>query len=61
MELYLGNNCIKDIKEIIKLKALNRLIILDILGNNLSFDANYRIFCIFNLKKLKVLDGVSIE
>ena len=61
MELYLGNNLIFDIKEIIKLKSLARLIILDISGNNLSRDTNYRIYCIFHLRKLKVLDGISIE
>lgn len=66
MELYLGNNIISDLKEIVKLKALSRLIILDISGNSLSStgntrDSNYRIYCIFHLKKLKVLDGVSVE
>lgn len=69
MELYLGNNVISDIKEIVKLKQLARLIILDISGNILSGssstsssrDSNYRIYCIFHLKKLKVLDGVSVE
>lgn len=61
MELYLGNNQISDIKEITKLKNLGRLIILDISGNNLSRDQTYRIYCIFHLRKLKVLDGVSIE
>ena len=33
MELYLGNNLISDVKETIKLKELQRLIILDISGN----------------------------
>jgi len=33
MELYLGNNLISDMKETIKLKDLQRLIILDISGN----------------------------
>ncbi len=61
MELYLGNNFIGDMREITKLKNLGRLIILDISGNNLSRDSNYRIYCIFHLRKLKVLDGVSIE
>jgi Leucine-rich repeat (LRR) protein len=61
MELYLGNNMISDIKEITKLKSLGRLIILDISGNNLNRDSTYRIYCIFHLRKLKVLDGVSIE
>lgn len=61
MELYLGNNLISDVKEIVKLKQLSRLIILDISGNNLARDQNYRIYCIFHLRKLKVLDGISIE
>lgn len=61
MELYLGNNLIDDTREITKLKSLSRLIILDISGNNLSRDSNYRIYCIFHLRKLKVLDGVTIE
>ena len=61
MELYLGNNLINDTREITKLKSLARLIILDISGNNLSRDSNYRIYCIFHLRKLKVLDGISIE
>lgn len=33
MELYVGNNLISDVKETIKLKELQRLIILDISGN----------------------------
>mmetsp|Transcript_17811 Transcript_17811/g.27554 ORF Transcript_17811/g.27554 Transcript_17811/m.27554 type:complete len:133 (+) Transcript_17811:3569-3967(+) len=61
MELYLGNNQIDDIKEIINLKELQRLIILDISGNNLIKEDNYRIYCIFHLRRLRVLDGVSIE
>ena len=59
MELYLGNNMIDEIKEIINLKELQRLIILDISGNNLIKVDNYRIYCIFNLRRLRVLDGLS--
>ena len=61
MELYLGNNLIDEIKEIINLKELQRLIILDISGNNLIREENYRIYCIFHLRRLRVLDGLSIE
>lgn len=61
MELYLGNNQIDEIKEIINLKELARLIILDISGNNLIRVENYRIYCIFNLRRLRVLDGLSVE
>jgi len=63
MELYLGNNLIGDVKETIKLKDLQRLIILDISGNSMSFNSNhkYRIYCIYHLRKLRVLDGMSID
>lgn len=63
MELYVGNNLISDIKETTKLKELPRLIILDISGNIMcnNKDQNYRIYCIFNLRKLRVLDGLSID
>jgi len=57
MELYIGNNLIGDPKEIIKLKGIQRLIILDINGNLCARGINYRIYCIFHLKKLIVLDG----
>ena len=33
MELYLGNNLIADLKEVVKLRDLQRLIILDISCN----------------------------
>lgn len=63
MELYVGNNLINDVKETTKLKDLQRLIILDISGNLMSstFGSNYRIYCIFHLRKLRVLDGLSID
>ena len=65
MELYMGNNLIADVKETIKLQDLSRLIILDISGNPMSSgtgnNLNYRIYCIYHLRKLRVLDGVSID
>lgn len=61
MELYLGNNQVGDIREIVNLKELSRLIILDVSGNNLIKEDNYRIYCIFHLRRLRVLDGISIE
>ena len=61
MEMYLGNNNLKKIREIKNLKHLNKLIILDLSGNQLSKDSNYRTYIIFNTKKLKVLDGLPIE
>ena len=61
MELYIGNNHILDSKEINNLKNLQKLIILDLSGNPFSKDPNYRIYTLFVIKKLKVLDGISIE
>jgi hypothetical protein len=61
MEVYLGNNNITNSKEINNLKNLYKLIILDLSGNPFSRDANYRVYTLFILKKLKVLDGISIE
>lgn len=44
------------------LKKLPKLIILDISGNEMCKDEYYRIYVVFHLKKkLKVLDGLSIE
>jgi len=61
MELYIGNNTITDSKEITYLKNLQKLIILDLSGNPFSRNPNYRIYTLFIIKKLKVLDGISIE
>lgn len=61
MELYIANNSVYDFKEINHIKLLPKLIILDFAGNKVNKELNYRQFIIFNLKKLKVLDGISIE
>lgn len=61
MELYLGNNHISEIRQIKFLSDLPKTIILDISGNALTKESSYRIFILFNMKKLKVLDGISIE
>ena len=61
MEVYLANNLISNPKEIQHLKHLHKLIILDISGNPICKDPNSRIYTLYNLKKLKVLDGVSVE
>jgi len=61
MELYLTNNRIHEMKEINQLKELNKLIILDFTGNSICRQENYRSFVVFKLRKLKVLDSVSVE
>jgi len=62
MELYIDNNLIVDVQEITKIKDLPRLIILDCSCNPITSNRqDYRIFCIFTLRKLRVLDGISID
>ena len=61
MELYIGNNRISDLKEVQYLKQLPKLLILDMAGNDVCREDNYRLFFIYNLKKLKVLDGIGID
>lgn len=61
MELYIGNNKISDSKHIKSLSGLSKLIILDLSGNPISKESSYRFYTLYLLKKLKVLDGISIE
>ena len=61
MELYIGNNLLNNSKEINSFKSLQKLIILDLSGNPFAKDNTYRVYTLFILKKLKVLDGVSID
>ncbi|KAJ3411055.1 Leucine-rich repeat-containing protein 9 [Chytridiales sp. JEL 0842] len=60
MELYIGNNYINDLYSIFPLKELPRLIILDLTGNTVCQTTNYRLFTIFHLSRLKILDGSGI-
>lgn len=61
MEMYLSNNNLTNCKEIQNLNHLNKLIILDFSGNIMSNDPNYRIYTLYVVKKLKVLDGIAVE
>ena len=56
MELYIGNNKIAKLNEVQNLKSLSKLIILDLSGNTLADDQQYRLYCIYHLRKLKVLE-----
>ncbi|KAI9334738.1 hypothetical protein BDR26DRAFT_866682 [Obelidium mucronatum] len=60
MEFYIGNNCISDLYNIFPLKELPRLIIFDVTGNQVCQQHHYRMFTIFHLSRLKILDGASI-
>ncbi|TPX66556.1 hypothetical protein SpCBS45565_g04405 [Spizellomyces sp. 'palustris'] len=61
MEFYCGNNSIGDLLNIFPLKALPRLIILDFTGNTVCHVDNYRLFTIYHLTRLKILDGTGIS
>ena len=60
-EVYLAGNRVTNGKEVSALRDLPRLIILDLSGNPCVGEEGYRLHTIFQLKKLKVLDGVSID
>jgi Leucine-rich repeat (LRR) protein len=61
LELYLGNNKVSDMREVLQLRTLPKLIILDLSGNEVCARPEYRLYSIFHLKKLKVLDGLGVE
>ena len=59
--LDVGNNLITDLYTIFPLKESPKLIILDLAGNDVIHTLEYRLFVIFHLSKLKVLDGASVS
>lgn len=61
LELYIGENQITDIKEIRHLANLEKLIVVDLWGNPICKDFDYRLFVIYHIKDVKVLDGISIS
>ena len=61
LELYIGNNRIAELREVQLLKNFSKLIILDLLGNPLCDDYDYRGYTVYHLRKLKVLDGTTVE
>ena len=61
LELYIGSNCISDTREVLQLKPLPKLLILDLSGNPLTEADEYRSHTIYQLRHLRVLDGVGIE
>ena len=61
LELYLGNNKLADIRQVLQLRPLPKLIILDLSGNPVCSRPEYRLYSIFHVKRLKVLDGLGVE
>ncbi|GMF32191.1 unnamed protein product [Phytophthora fragariaefolia] len=60
MELYMGNNQIENLKEVQHLKSLPKLTILDLSGNEITRLPDYRLYTVYYLRRVKVLDGVSV-
>merc|ERR1711939_1148883 len=60
LELYLSNNLIEELRSILMLKPLPKLVVLDLSGNGLCSVQDYRLYTIFHLRKLKVLDGITV-
>eukprot|EP00756_Hemistasia_phaeocysticola_P032666 Hpha_TRINITY_DN16421_c2_g8::TRINITY_DN16421_c2_g8_i1::g.159007::m.159007 len=61
MELYAGNNRVDSVREISLLRAAPKLIILDLSGNPMCSAGDYRLFAVYSLRKLKVLDGAAVD
>lgn len=61
MELYIGSNRIEVLKEIQHLKSLPKLTILDLSGNEITRLPDYRLYTVHYLRRVKVLDGVSVS
>lgn len=60
MELYVSNNLIEEVRSILLLKQLPRLLVLDLSGNELCVALDCRLYVMFHLRRLKVLDGRPI-
>ncbi|CEG45969.1 Protein phosphatase 1, regulatory subunit, and related proteins [Plasmopara halstedii] len=61
VELYIANNRISNLEEIQHLKSLPRLTILDLSGNEITCIPDYRLYSVFYLRHMKMLDCVAVS
>lgn len=61
LELYIGENYITDLKQVRHLASLKRLIVVDMSGNAMCKESDYRLYFIFQIKDVKVLDGITVS
>lgn len=61
LELYIGENYVADLKQIRFLSNLKKLIVIDMWGNPLCKEFDYRLYVVYQVKDVKVLDGTSIS
>ncbi|ESN95107.1 hypothetical protein HELRODRAFT_179696 [Helobdella robusta] len=62
MEFYASNNEVEDLREVFHLKKLQKLLILDLENNPLTRTSEqYRMFTIYHIRTIKILDSCYIE
>jgi len=61
VELYLCGNLLEELRSVLLLRSLPLLAALDLSGNELCSAQDYRLYVIFHLKQLRVLDGITIS
>ncbi|KAL3693463.1 hypothetical protein R1sor_007114 [Riccia sorocarpa] len=61
MELYAAENLLADLSELNYIRSLHKLIVVDLSVNPMSDCHDYRMYTVFTLRKLKVLDGRNVE
>ncbi|BFI30707.1 hypothetical protein MPTK2_3g14780 [Marchantia polymorpha subsp. ruderalis] len=61
MELYASDNLLSELSELNYIRGLQKLIVVDFSGNSLCDCHDYRMYTVFTLRKLKVLDGRNVE
>ena len=59
-DLYLGCNALESTRELLHLKAMLQLAVLDISSNPIGRNQACRLFAIYHLTSLKALDGEAI-
>lgn len=60
MELYASCNVVSDLRQMLCLKQLVHLAIVDLTFNPITFTADYRLFSIYHLSFIKALDAEPI-
>ena len=60
-EVYLAGNQLADLKQVRALRKLKKLTILDLSDNPLAHSSTSRLYTVFCLRGLKILDGIGIS
>jgi Leucine-rich repeat (LRR) protein len=60
-ELYVGDNAVTETREVFHLKQLPKLVILDLAGNPVCSENEYRPYVLYTLRRVKVLDAIGVD